>query len=490
MAIAKEGRHGLACCSVPFTVLHLCTVMPVVLALPRDAAVPAPTLAIRKLGTGGFLRRDQPSHKNIPYKWVARTPIELDIHHPVVPANGGDLPPAIMYIHPGAWMYGNSKLVEFAVHEMQHQPSGAGAALSSKVRVPAQQSNGRWSDKRDLNRHIRRALDMGVAIVSVNYRLTTEGAKYPGANVTWPAQGQDIADAMVWIRENGGKYGLDSSRVGCWGESAGGHLCAWLAAAGGVKTHLRPDVAVDFCGPTCFLCTHDVKWLGHTPADWLFGYKPGTLQMLKHHELDQQLDGNMKEQINLVRSAEPLAWVNDNTSPMFIGHGTADTTVPIYKAELLASRLERAKTQYMFQEVDGGGHMYYKWPDKVIDDALRFSLAHFSNPTMLPATTGLGSGTVFVGRDGTTSPKVLDPSSENDDIKLDSLYPYMRKRTAAEWKASRHGRRHRKRRAAAATPERVTIHADAPVVLRRPSTEQQDVEGPADEWALVRAREP
>lgn len=380
-------------------------------------------------GKGSFLSRDNPTHRNIPYKWVAKMPIELDVYLPSSnPAGGGGLPPALMYVHPGAWMYGNSKFFGFA----ELPTSSPSADPSSKVRVAAAPNLGRWSDKSDLNRHILRALDVGMAIISVNYRLTTEANKYPGANVTWPAQGQDIADAMVWIREHGGSYGVDVNRVGCWGESAGGHLCAWLAAAGGVKTIFRPNVAVDFCGPTCFLCTHNVSWLGNTPADWLFGYPPGTLQSMKEAEMNHEVvkDHDLVRQINLVRSAEPLAWVNNNTAPMFIAHGTDDSTVPVYKAELLAARLEQAGTRYILQEVDGGGHMYYQWPDKVIDDALHFSLEQFG---ALPEgdageLADFDNGISLVGHNGTTSRKLQVPDASNLGFgRMGAFIPFARR---------------------------------------------------------------
>ena len=62
------------------------------------------------------------------------------------------------------------------------------------------------------------AKESGIAVVSVEYRLAPEH-KFPTAvNDSW--------DALLWIAENGGKLGLDTSRLAVAGDSAGGNLSA------------------------------------------------------------------------------------------------------------------------------------------------------------------------------------------------------------------------------------------------------------------------
>lgn len=61
----------------------------------------------------------------------------------------------------------------------------------------------------------------GMAGVSVQYRLAPE-TPYPGPI-------EDCYRGLVWLHENAGKLGIDASRIGIGGASAGGGLAASLA---------------------------------------------------------------------------------------------------------------------------------------------------------------------------------------------------------------------------------------------------------------------
>lgn len=69
------------------------------------------------------------------------------------------------------------------------------------------------------SRHL--ALDSGLAIVSVEYRLAPE---HP-----FPAAVEDAWTATRWVAENSNALGVDTSRLVVLGESAGGNLAAVVA---------------------------------------------------------------------------------------------------------------------------------------------------------------------------------------------------------------------------------------------------------------------
>jgi acetyl esterase/lipase len=89
-------------------------------------------------------------------------------------------------------------------------------------------------------------LDAGVAVASMNHRYSTETPFTPGAITTnaWPAQLDDVRNAFAFLRDNGGTYGYDSSRLASFGFSSGAHLAAWagLDLAGDDETRLRATV--------------------------------------------------------------------------------------------------------------------------------------------------------------------------------------------------------------------------------------------------------
>ncbi|NES70921.1 MAG: alpha/beta hydrolase, partial [Okeania sp. SIO2D1] len=67
----------------------------------------------------------------------------------------------------------------------------------------------------------------GFPIACINYRLSGEAI--------FPAQIEDVKEAVRWLRVNGAEYNFNSEKIGAWGHSAGGHLSTLLGVSGGVK---------------------------------------------------------------------------------------------------------------------------------------------------------------------------------------------------------------------------------------------------------------
>jgi acetyl esterase/lipase len=63
----------------------------------------------------------------------------------------------------------------------------------------------------------------GYVVVSINYRLSTR------PNGKWPAQIEDVQEALRYIRANAGRFRIDPARVASLGMSAGGHLATMVS---------------------------------------------------------------------------------------------------------------------------------------------------------------------------------------------------------------------------------------------------------------------
>lgn len=101
----------------------------------------------------------------------------------------------------------------------------------------------------------RLAAAAGMRILSVDYRLAPEHR--------FPAMHRDAEAAYAWARARAGELGVDPDRIGLGGDSAGGHIAAWLALHGDSRpaflTLIYPLLDVD-----------EAQWIGSPMRDLRF----------------------------------------------------------------------------------------------------------------------------------------------------------------------------------------------------------------------------
>lgn len=91
------------------------------------------------------------------------------------------------------------------------------------------------SDKKNFTRICRYYAENGFVVFNVNYRLVPE--------YKYPAQLQDITDAIGWIKNNCRAYEGDISKVFLAGDSSGAYLASWYACANN-NERLVSDVGI------------------------------------------------------------------------------------------------------------------------------------------------------------------------------------------------------------------------------------------------------
>lgn len=236
-------------------------------------------------------------------------------------------------------------------------------------------------------------LEAGFAVASVQYRLS-------GVAI-FPAQIHDVKGAVRFLRAHADEYGLDPSRFAAWGSSAGGHLTALLATSGSVAAlegatggNLQHSsvlqAAVDYFGPTNLLTMNaDVtippgSGINHdastSPESRLIGFDgPGEgIGVLRENLTNPAAP--YPEKSALVALVNPMSHVDAQDPPMFIAHGTLDTSVPAKQSQRLADALAGVGVDHVLRPVVGAGHGFGEQTATVNAEAIAFLVDRLMQP--------------------------------------------------------------------------------------------------------------
>ena len=318
------------------------------------------------------------------YASVGGRALSLDYYAP----SGGTGPrPLVVWLHDGGWLTGDRTLPAF----------------------------------------VAPILARGVAVASIDYRLTSEAGVYGSAGVTFPAQIHDVKAALRFLRANAAARNLDPGRFAVWGSSAGGHLAALAGTAGDVVAlegdvggnagvSSRVQAVVDYYGPTDLLqLAPDVRTppgtaLDHdppgAPASLLVGYSlPGQgIGVLRANAANPATP--FPTFLALARAANPITHVDARDPPTLIVHGTADTQVAMRQSERLRDALAGAGVPVTLVPVANAGHGGFA--DAVHRQAIDFLVA------TLAAEVPIGEPTALTG-------SWFDPRSSGQGLELQWL---------------------------------------------------------------------
>lgn len=243
------------------------------------------------------------------------------------PAGASRPAPAVLQVHGGAWEHGHR------LRSLTQSGSVNTGSLGARGLV-----------------------EHGFVVASIGYLLAPR--------FHWPDQIEDVACAMRSLRAHARQLGIDPSRIGALGSSAGGQLVSLLATDPNGPAwssdpyqgySARPDALVDEFGPVDLTATGFGPFMRGVIGN-VFGVRPGASNPL-------------------LAAASPVAHVAAGDPPTLILQGTADTVVPAAQSELFAARLRSAHVPVGLVLVTAGPH------------GLR-------NPSEVPAPAALAAGVV------------------------------------------------------------------------------------------------
>lgn len=157
---------------------------------------------------------------------------------------------------------------------------------------------GGWANRSrsDMNSIAEKLVKRGYAVLNISYRFAPK--------FTYPAQLEDVRQALRWVENNAERYRFDLDRINTWGFSSGAHLAALVAGFKPLESQLpaiRSVVA------------------GSIPAD-LSQYSDSPI-------ITRFIGGNRDEKSDAYREASPISHVTADDSPVFLYHGKLDILV-------------------------------------------------------------------------------------------------------------------------------------------------------------------
>ncbi len=183
----------------------------------------------------------------------------------------------------------------------------------------------------------------GFAVASVRYRLSGEAI--------WPAQIQDVLAAVRELRAKASTWRIWPDKIGLWGMSAGAQLTALAGVAGtdpAFQPTTRPGVSNEVAAAVS----------DFPPTDFRsFVTTPGFTSLQQPSSYVSRLFGAPVLTIPAkADAASPALRVTPAAPPLWLRHGTADTTVPISQSRELRDAYLAAGAPVTLTEKSGAQH--------------------------------------------------------------------------------------------------------------------------------------
>lgn len=172
---------------------------------------------------------------------------------------------------------------------------------------------------------------------------------------TIPEMVKHIEQGIVWVKKHADEYGIDASRLGMTGASAGGHLSS-LVAVKNESSEAQPgnEKATVKAVGVFFPPTDLTSFGGAVAGDSDTGISPIVRRVLFSNGVVGDLT---QEQIHQrLVDISPALLVTKNAPPFLLIHGDADTVVPLEQSTKLQTALKEHAVPAELIVKAGGGH--------------------------------------------------------------------------------------------------------------------------------------
>jgi acetyl esterase/lipase len=227
-------------------------------------------------------------------------------------------------------------------------------------------------NKESLSERVKPYAALGYVAIAAQYRLAGQAG--------YPSLVHDAKAAIRWVRANAAKLGIESSRIGVVGYSAGGYHALFTAGTGD-----RPEF--EGTGGNAGVSTKVAVCLAYYPATNV----PASMLPAGSDAAAQ-------------KAANATTYIAAGYPPIAIFHGMKDTTIPIESSKRLVQQFQDVQVPVEFHAFEGVPHVFDSNPEFAVLAAQLadfFIDRHVLNPrTYPPFQAGGGGGTRGGARGG------------------------------------------------------------------------------------------
>lgn len=217
-----------------------------------------------------------------------------------------------------------------------------------------------FPEKYYMNDFVLKFVQNGYAVVSVNYTLLDK-------NTNFPLPIEDSKEAVRWIRANSAQYNFDDKNIGILGASAGAQIGMLVAYSSddqfSANSHFpnyssKVNYFIDYFGPS------DLNKLLRTEEAgfkiFLFKLVFPKIYKMRNDMIRGFTMKDIKEQkqeaIDGLKVYSPVTYINENSVPTLMIHGTKDRIVPFSQSEILKKKLDENNVRNELVPIDKGDH--------------------------------------------------------------------------------------------------------------------------------------
>ncbi len=204
----------------------------------------------------------------------------------------------------------------------------------------------------------------GYVVASITYRVA------PTAQ--FPAALEDVKAAIRYLRANADKFGIDKNRIGIIGGSAGGYLSSFAAVTNDTREFDKGDNLDEDSSVKCAVDLYGIADVTNIGMD----YSPEVQELHKSAGATEALwvngspvfggrDGGILANAKAAAKASPITYVDKNSAPLLLMHGTADDVVSPGQTDLLFQAYKRQGLEaerYLVPAAKHGGMFWVQQP--------------------------------------------------------------------------------------------------------------------------------